>query len=127
LQKCHKTKIFAVATLAQYGGHFQFVGAGRIRRSWTNALERPENGGMDKRGSFSKASAGGQLEQPSEVNNSKIAGPAVAFAAAAECRGPSPCTLSGNDEMRANTKTQKTEPIGAEESVRKWQKMIDWP
>src|SRR5260221_9333613 len=60
---------------------------------------------------FSKASAGGQLEQPSEVNNSRITGCVVAFAAAGKSCVVSPETLGDNDEMRANTKTQRTEPI----------------
>src|SRR5258707_3099793 len=60
---------------------------------------------------FSNASAGGQLEQPSEVNNSRITGGVVACAVAGKCSGASPETLGDSDEMRANTKTQRTEPI----------------
>src|SRR5258708_35415221 len=93
---------------------------------------------------FSNASAGGQLEQPSEVNNSRITGGVVACAVAGKCSGASPETLGDSDGMRANTKTQRTEPITrsivvlteqrwiayeiqqVEKSVGKWQKMIDW-
>src|SRR5258708_31261107 len=60
---------------------------------------------------FSKASAGGQREQPSEVNNSRITGGVVACAFAGKCSEASPESLGDSDEMRANTKTQRTEPI----------------
>src|SRR2546427_249786 len=60
---------------------------------------------------FSKASAGGQLEQPSEVNNSRITGCVVACAVARKRSGASPETLGDSDEMRANSKTQRAEPM----------------